>query len=172
MRSRILRGERSAKFYLGMAVFGYLIGYPIVAFGVYGQLSSHFDLIQTMRTYSHFNFFGSIPVALGNVGLIYFITKSGRFSFLTNRLAAVGRMSLTNYLSHSVICATIFYGWGFGYFERLQRGQLLFVVVGIWLFQLFVSPLWLKYFRFGPMEWLWRTLTYWKWQPMRRVSSH
>ena len=77
-------------------------------------------------------------------------------------------MALTNYLSHSVICAIIFTGVGFALFGELHRYQLYYVVAGIWLFQLISSPIWLHYFRFGPVEWLWRSLTYGERQPMRR----
>jgi uncharacterized protein len=54
-------------------------------------------------------------------------------------------------------------------YGELQRYQLYYVVFGIWAFQLIVSPIWLKYYRFGPLEWLWRSLTYNKRQPMKRV---
>ncbi len=75
-------------------------------------------------------------------------------------------MALSNYLMQSVLCTTLFEGWGFGLFGRLGRLELLGVVGAVWLIQLTVSPLWLRYFRFGPMEWLWRSLTYWKRYPL------
>jgi uncharacterized protein len=53
-------------------------------------------------------------------------------------------------------------------FGQLQRYQLYYIVLGMWLFSLAVSPIWLRYFRFGPLEWCWRSLTYWQRQPMRR----
>jgi uncharacterized protein len=96
------------------------------------------------------------------------ICKSGLFGFITKPLAAVGRMALTNYLAHSVICMFLFTGVGLAWFGELERYELYYVVGGIWLFQLIVSPIWLRYFRFGPMEWLWRSLTYAQTQPMRR----
>ena len=95
------------------------------------------------------------------------ICKKGLASWLTARLAAVGQMALTNYMMHSVICAFVFLGFGFGLFGSLQRFELYYVVFSIWFFQLLLSPVWLRYFRFGPLEWFWRSLTYWKPQPMR-----
>jgi uncharacterized protein len=86
---------------------------------------------------------------------------------LTSRLAAVGQMALTCYLAMSLICTTIFEGYGFGLFAKLQRYQLLYVVFFVWLFLLIASHLWLRHFRFGPMEWVWRSLTYWRKQPMK-----
>lgn len=64
-----------------------------------------------------------------------------------NRLGAVGQMAFTNYLMHTVICT---------------------LVAAIWVLQLIVSPIWLRHFQFGPLEWVWRSLTYWKMQPMKR----
>ena len=90
---------------------------------------------------------------------------------LLTMLARVGQMAFTNYLSQSIFCVLIFYGFGFGYFGKMERYQIYIVVGGIWLFQLVFSTIWLKYFLFGPFEWVWRTLTYWKKQPMRRVSK-
>jgi uncharacterized protein len=66
-----------------------------------------------------------------------------------------------------VIYGLVFYGYGFNLFDKLQRYQLYYVVLGTWIFSLVWSPIWLKYFRFGPLEWVWRSLTYWKRQPMR-----
>ena len=78
------------------------------------------------------------------------------------RLAAVGRMALTNYLMQSLICLFIFSGIGFGLLGELRRTELYLVVVLIWAFQLWLSPWWLARYRYGPAEWLWRALTYGK----------
>ncbi len=113
-----------------------------------------------------FNEYGSVVVALGHVGLLVLIVKSGALDWLTRRLAAVGRMALSNYLTHSIVCTTLFYGYGFGLFGRINRTGLAGIVILIWIAQLLYSPIWLKYFRFGPAEWLWRSLTYGHPQPM------
>jgi uncharacterized protein len=84
-------------------------------------------------------------------------------------LAAAGRMAFTNYIMQSILCTLIFYGHGFGLFGAVARTEQALLVVAIWIFQLFISWLWLKHFLFGPLEWLWRSLTYWKLQPMVRV---
>ena len=80
--------------------------------------------------------------------------------------APVGQVAFTNYLSQSILTSIIFYG--FGLFGKLQRYQIYYVVGSIWLFQIIFSHSWLQYFRFGPFEWLWRTLTYVEKQPMRK----
>ena len=78
-------------------------------------------------------------------------------------------MALTNYLTHSLVCTTIFYGYGLGLFATINRTGLMGIVLAISAVQLIVSPLWLARFRFGPAEWVWRSLTYWRLQPMRRT---
>jgi len=81
------------------------------------------------------------------------------------RFAALGRMALTNYLMHSVVLTIVFYGYGFGLYGAIPRiWQMLFVVAMVG-FQLWFSPYWLRNYRFGPVEWLWRSLTYWQRQP-------
>ena len=75
-------------------------------------------------------------------------------------------MALTNYLTQSIVLGIIFYGYGFDLFAAIHRPLLYVLVLAVWTFQLLVSPLWLETFRFGPAEWLWRSLTYWKLQPI------
>ena len=82
-------------------------------------------------------------------------------------LGAAGRMAFSNYIFLSVVTAFLFTGYGFAMYGKLQRYQLYYVVAAIWIFQLIASPIWLRHFRFGPLEWCWRSLTYWKRQPMR-----
>ena len=84
-------------------------------------------------------------------------------------LAAVGRMALTAYLLQSLLALIVFAG--FGLYDRLTSGQAMLVVLGIWTVLLVVCPLWLRRFRFGPAEWLWRSLTYGRRQPWRRSSD-
>jgi uncharacterized protein len=88
---------------------------------------------------------------------------------LMKGLANVGQMAFTNYLVQSIICTMFFYGYGLGYYNKLQYHQLYYVVGCVWLFQIIFSAVWLKYFQFGPFEWTWRSLTYWKKQPMKKV---
>ena len=77
-------------------------------------------------------------------------------------------MAFTNYILQSVLCSLIFYGFGLGLFGQLERWSQVLVVGAIWMLQLWISPLWLRYFRFGPLEWLWRSLTYFRVQPIRK----
>jgi uncharacterized protein len=89
---------------------------------------------------------------------------------ITRGLAAVGRVALSNYLMQTIICTTIFYGHGFGLFEKVDRVGQFGIVLAIWAFQLAISPLWLERFQFGPMEWFWRCLIYMQREPFLRVA--
>jgi len=117
---------------------------------------------------SRYNYRASIPVSLGWVGLVMLVCKKGVLGSVTSRLAAVGRTAFTNYLAQSVLCTTIFYGFGLGLYGDVERTGQILIVFAVWAVQLVVSPLWLRRFRFGPFEWAWRSLTYGRLQPMRR----
>ena len=80
-------------------------------------------------------------------------------------------MALTNYLTQSLFCAVIFFGWGLDQWNRLSRAEVAAVVLGIWALQITWSLWWLDRYRLGPMEWLWRTLTYGSRPAMRNNDS-
>ena len=88
--------------------------------------------------------------------------RRGFLPGLQTRLAAVGRMAFTNYLLQTVLCTAIFYGHGLGLFGSVARYQQLLIVFAVWALQLWLSPIWLRRFSYGPLEWLWRALTYWR----------
>lgn len=161
-------GARSARFYASLAVIGYGLGLPVVIYGVNQLIAHEFDIVYEYTLGSQFNYVGSLFVALGHVGLILLVCKMGWMPWLRARLANVGRMALSNYFLQTLICTTLFFGWGFGLFGLLDRLALAGVVVLVWSFQLAVSSVWLRYFRFGPMEWLWRSLTYAQLQPLSK----
>ncbi|MEC9223945.1 MAG: DUF418 domain-containing protein [Pseudomonadota bacterium] len=159
MKWGIFNASRSMKFYLGMFVIGFGTGLPINYFEVNAFVSSGFEIYWEAANRPTYDL-GRLLVAIGYIGLIMMICKSGILHLLRSALASVGQMALTNYLSQSLICNAIFMGWGFNLLGELDRFQIYYVVLGVWLFQLIVSPIWLRYFRFGPAEWLWRSLTY------------
>ncbi len=163
----VLSAERSTRFYTRLAVLGLGLGLPVVAYGIVRNFAAEWSIGYSFFLGSQFNYWGSIGVSLGYIALIMLVSQSSRFKGITRRLAAVGRMAFSNYLLQTVICTTLMYGHGFGLFGRVERWQQALIVIVIWIIQLAVSPVWLRHFRFGPAEWLWRTLTYWKPQPMR-----
>jgi uncharacterized protein len=84
-------------------------------------------------------------------------------------LGAIGRMAFTNYIAQSLVADGIFYGWGLGQFGKLDAPTVLALAVAIYAAQAWLSGWWLRRYRFGPLEWLWRTLTYDALQPMSRA---
>ena len=167
-RLGVLSASRSAAFYRRMAVIGLAAGLPLAAAGVAYKLHHGFAFEKAMFQGALFNYVGSVGVFLGYVALVMLAVRRGWFPGLQRRLAATGRMALTNYIAQSVICSLIFYGHGLGMFERVGAPGRLGIVVGIWVVQLLWSPWWLARFRFGPLEWFWRSLSYMKRQPLRR----
>jgi uncharacterized protein len=111
-----------------------------------------------------------VMLSLGHASLIMLVFRSRVMPWLMKGLANVGQMAFTNYLVQSIICSLFFYGYGLGYYNKLQYHQLYYLVACIWLFQIIFSAIWLKYFQFGPFEWTWRSLTYWKKQPMKKLG--
>jgi uncharacterized protein len=104
--------------------------------------------------------FGVPALALGIIALVATFWQKAAWRRVLVFLAPVGRMALTNYLLQTVICVFIFYGYGFGQFGRVGATKATLIALTIFLFQILISTLWLKYFSYGPMEWVWRQLTY------------
>jgi uncharacterized protein len=168
MKLGVLSAERSMRFYKRMTLIGYGAGLPLAILSAVILDAHQFDPLFVSRYGGIPNYFGSILVAFGHIGAVMLMVKSGALQAVVDRFAAVGRMALTNYLTHSLVMTSLFYGYGLGLYGEVPRiGQQGFVAVVIGL-QLFLSPWWLRHFRFGPAEWLWRSLTYGQRQPMRR----
>ena len=166
----VLQGTRSRLFYLRMALIGYGIGVPLNAFTTYAMISSHYEII-TIYMANMPHQLGRASVALGHAAVLLLLAREIRWRWLTSPLAAVGQTALSNYIATSIICALIFFTPGLGLIGQLQRYQLYFVVAGVWIFNLAWSPWWLRSYFFGPLEWCWRSLTYWRRQPMRRSAA-
>ncbi|MCC7388649.1 MAG: DUF418 domain-containing protein [Phycisphaerales bacterium] len=168
-KTGVFTGKRSAAFYGRMAAIGYAIGVPLIVGGIVFNESHGFGVVWFALAGTFFNLIGAVPMMLGHAGLLLWIVKKGYLARLTGALARVGQMAFTNYLMQSVLCSLIFYGWGLGMAGEVGRlGQEL-IVVGIWVVEILWSVAWLSRYRFGPAEWLWRSLTYWELQPMRRA---
>lgn len=166
----VLSGERSYRFYGWMVLIGYGVGLPLNIYTAWVIVRSNFDPVIHSFANSTYDL-GRLTIALGHLGLIILLAKAGWFRWLLTGLGAIGQMAFSNYLFQSVVTAFIFTGYGFGLYGKLQRYHLYYVVAAIWIVQFIASPIWLRYYRFGPLEWGWRSLTYWKRQPMRLTSS-
>ena len=141
---------------------------PVIAYGVWSNFRAGWIVPYSLFVGSQFNYWGSVAVALGWIDLVMLVVRSGRLAGLQRRLAAVGRTAFSNYILQTLLGLVIFYGTGFGLFGSVERVGQLGIVIAIWVVQLVVAPIWIRHFEFGPLEWLWRSLTYGRAQPMRR----
>jgi uncharacterized protein len=170
MKLGVLSGERSNEFYRKLMFAGYGLGVPLVLFSAYDLSAHQWDPMYMFRLGGTWNYIGSILMSFGHISIFMIVIRSGALRNLMERFAALGRMALSNYLMHSLILTTVFYGYGLGLYGTIPRiWQMLFVVAVI-AFQLWFSPVWLRKYRFGPAEWMWRSLTYWQRQPLRRMA--
>jgi uncharacterized protein len=113
----------------------------------------------------------TVLLALGFAGAVIVVLEQQGVRRALRAFAAIGRMAFSNYIMQSLICGWIFYGYGLGQFGRMDAAQALALASGIYAFQLALSHWWLRHYRFGPLEWLWRTLTYGRTQPMKRSPA-
>ena len=111
--------------------------------------------------------FGAPAMSLFYMTSLAFLFKTASWQKRLAPLANVGRMAITNYLLQTIICTTLSYGYAFGLYGRLTTAVGLLLAMVIYLLQIPFSAWWLGRFRFGPVEWLWRSLTYMKLQPMK-----
>lgn len=114
---------------------------------------------------------GAPALAMSYVAAITLLVQHEAWRARLGPLAAVGRMALTNYLLQSLVATTIFYGYGFGLFGQFGPGAGILFTLAIFTAQIPLSVWWMGRFQFGPVEWLWRTLTYLRWQPLRLKGS-
>ena len=168
-------GHLGNKTYAWSLILCYSIGLPLVLYS--WNISARFpNPLQFMESNPYNIRIYMYPIqriflALGHVSLIILLIRLKVFKGLFNAIAAVGKMAFSNYILQTILCTLIFFGYGLGYFARLEYYQLYFIVIAIWVLQLIVSSLWLRYFRFGPLEWVWRSLTYRRLQPMMLPRS-
>lgn len=167
LKWKVISAGRSRGFYVRMSMIGLLAGYSLSGLGVLQNFRHGWTLEYSMFIGSKFNYLGSVGVAMGYLGLVMLICKSAGNLFFKRVFAAAGKLAFTNYILQTLICTYIFYGHGLGLFGSVERGNQLLFVAATWMVLMIISPLWLKAFRFGPLEWLWRSLTYRRWQPIR-----
>jgi uncharacterized protein len=151
------------RFWRGLIAFGLGVGLPLHGVAVAAYFRDRHDMLAGSLL-----MIGALPQALGYLGLLVLWSESGRAEWLQSRLRAVGRLALTNYLMQSVLCGFIFYSYGLGYFGQWGHAAGLGVVLIVWVLQLAVSPVWLRYFQAGPVEWAWRSLADGRTRPFLR----
>lgn len=167
MRLGIINGKRETPFYRKMMLYGYGIGLPMMFYSGYDMYQHEFDGLYYFGWGMMPNYWGSVLIALGHVGLVNYLYKTNGLQRLLTRFAHVGRMAFTNYLMQSIVLTTVFYGYGLNLYAEVPRFAQMGFVLALIIIQLLYSKWWLERYRFGPAEWLWRSLTYWKRQPFK-----
>ena len=169
LRTGMLRGEWPRARLKRLAWIGFGIGVPAYAAIAAWLINQDFAMFPVMLAV----FVLTTPVRpilfLGWACLILLLARPG--GALIERLSAAGRMAFTNYLTTSLICTTFFYGYGFGWFGYLSRAELYLVVLAVWAAILLWSKPWLARFRYGPFEWVWRSLARGGFQPMKGPAA-
>ena len=161
-----LTGQRSQRFYLATAILGFGIGLAVNGFEMAMKIASGYAYEWVSGASLPTNDLGRVCMALGFVSVVMIASARGYLAKLRQGLAAVGRMALSNYILQSIIGIVVFHDMGFGLWNELARHELYYVVFGQWVVMIGFSVWWLQRFRFGPLEWVWRTLTYGRPQPM------
>ncbi|OYW88834.1 MAG: hypothetical protein B7Z20_01595 [Sphingobium sp. 32-64-5] len=153
--------------YLATARHCFLIGLPPMIAMALWAWGSGFATVTTFGISFAWSLPFRLPLTIGLAALIFALIAGREDSAALARIGAVGRMALTNYLATSLVLTAIFYGWGLGLFGTMSRAQVYLVVPLVWAAMLFWSRPWLRRFRYGPAEWVWRSLTLFAPQPMR-----
>lgn len=167
-RARMLTGEWDAARYRQWAMRCFLIAVPPLAGLVWYQVASGYSLAAVFGASLALSPLFDIIMTIGWAALIMLAIRHWFGAALVARLAATGQMAFTNYLVTSLVMTTIFYGYGLGLFGQPSRLGLYGFCIAMWTAMLLWSPLWLARYRYGPLEWVWRSLSRVQMQPMRR----
>ena len=169
LRSGMLTGAWTRARYVKWAAIGFGVGIPGYAALAALAIAQDFDARHVILSVLLLAAILRPPMIAGWAALIILLARPG--GRLTARIGAAGRMAFSNYLGTSLICTTLFYGYGFGLYGTLGRAELYLVVIGVWALILLWSKPWLDRFAYGPLEWLWRSLARWKIQPFRKTRA-
>lgn len=165
LRSGMLTGEWPRERYRRWIAIGFGIGIPAqIALAAIMVLNGFSLFVVTLCAVMLPTLVRPVMIAAW-ASLIVLTVRPG--SAIAARIGAAGRMAFSNYLFTSLICTSLFYGYGFGLYGHLPRAALYLVVVAVWALMLLWSKPWLEHFRYGPLEWLWRSLARLRLQPMR-----
>lgn len=159
LKTGVLRGDRSQRFYTVLAVVGVTTGLAVNGYEVAMKVGTDYS-IQWTSGFAPTYDLGRVSWALGIAAITVIAFRRGWLARVGDGLVAVGRMALTNYILQSALALVIFHDLGLGLWNDLARHQLYMVVLAQWFVHVAVSTWWLRRFRFGPLEWLWRSLTY------------
>lgn len=156
------RANRSAVF------AGFAVGVPVAMLGTFVGFSHQWASTSALNIDFELNYWAGLLTCIGWMGAIKEFACRRPAHWISKGLGSMGRMSLTNYLAQTVVCTSIFNGHGLGLFGWIDRIGQFVLVLAIWSAQFCASSIWLKWFSFGPAEWIWRTATYRRAVPMLR----
>lgn len=159
-KKEIITGRRDNSTYLKIFVSCFIIALILSGIGLYRSYDNDWDGVWVMNIGHQYNYIASAFMAVGYLALIMMWSKSHLFDRFKVRLQAVGRMAFTNYILTSLICITIFYGHGLGLFGKLDRLEQWGIILLVWIIILSISKPILDRYGKGPLEALWRKLTY------------
>ncbi|MDH7639468.1 DUF418 domain-containing protein [Sphingomonas oryzagri] len=167
LKSGFLTAKWERRRYLRWSAIGFAIGLPPVIALCWLCIHSGFETLTTFAaaTLCGVPFRPILALSLAALALAWLTVRD------RPRLRAVGRMAFSNYLGTSLLMTFLFYGWGVGLFARIERVWLYPIVFAVWGLMLLWSPWWLARFRYGPLEWAWRSLARGGMQPMRRTEA-
>jgi len=168
-KRNVFKAKQSTKYYTKMIIYGLGIGLPLVADGALLNFTYDWDFRMSFFFISQLNYWGSVLMAIGYVGIVMLICKaSDNRGFILKRLADVGKMALSTYLLQSIIMGLIFYGHGLSLFGDIERSIQGIFILGMWVINILFAWVWLGMYKYGPFEWAWRSLTYGKFQSMAK----
>ena len=168
-KSGFLTGEWREDRYRRWATRSAAVALPALAFLAWWQASSSFDSVRVFAGFLSLSMPFDTLMAIAWAALIILWVKSGPMPAVKARVAAAGRMAFTNYLATSIVMTSLFYGYGLGLFGEVGRAGLWLFVLGMWALILLWSKPWLDRFHYGPLEWLWRSLSRLQLQPLRKA---
>ena len=171
-KSGMLTGQWEPARYRRWAIRCFAIAVPALLLLTFYQVASGYDGIVIFATSLAWSLPFDVIMTIGWAALIMLVAKRHSASSATARVGAAGRMAFTNYLMTSIVMTTIFYGYGLALYGEVGRAALYLFVFGMWAAMLLWSKPWLDRFHYGPLEWLWRSLSRFKPQPMRKQHSN
>lgn len=171
-RNGFLLGQESRETYVRTCRLMMAIGLPFFILLVAIAYVQDFNIIWMMNLTMAWSMLPRLFMIIGYVALFILIIQRFQHNPMLHRVAAAGRAAFSNYLGTSILMTFVFYGWGLGYFDQFGRFYLQLFVLGTWALMLLWSKPWLMRFRYGPLEWLWRSLAKGQAQPMQlRVAA-
>ena len=152
---KIIQGKKEISFYKKISIYGFSIGLPLSIYSIYLLVSSGYDP-SVLFISNIFNTLSVIPMVLGYIGVLTILNLKLKDS-ITDRLRACGRLAFSNYIVQTIFGVFILGAFGL---DTFSRAQLMIFVFMVWVIQIAWSKPILDRFNYGPLEWLWRKLTY------------